>query len=217
MATSKRKKGPKAADSFAVVAARMVRWYPTLFRCRARILNHLFCTIGNGYEWRGGGLTDGDATDAERQAEFDQQAEWAVNYDREMRARFASVAEQHNLSVPPEPEPVRERPATDDEIAAVLADCDHPHKIRSEEDRIHRDLDGLANRLDSVFYPIGQFSRCMTVPDDVQPDWLAAVREAMQMVIRWDIPDQVARAQQVLADLERRFGADPGNPDWPVL
>ena len=25
--------------------------YPTLFKDRADCLNHLFCVIGNGYEW----------------------------------------------------------------------------------------------------------------------------------------------------------------------
>lgn len=32
--------------------------YPTLFKERADCLNHLFCTIGNGYHWENGELID---------------------------------------------------------------------------------------------------------------------------------------------------------------
>lgn len=32
--------------------------YPTLFKERADCLNHLFCTIGNGYHWKDGELID---------------------------------------------------------------------------------------------------------------------------------------------------------------
>ena len=32
--------------------------YPTLFKERADCLNHLFCTIGNGYEWVNGELVE---------------------------------------------------------------------------------------------------------------------------------------------------------------
>ena len=42
--------------------------YPTLFKERADCLNHLFCTIGNGYEWVNGELVgdgDNDFTDEE--------------------------------------------------------------------------------------------------------------------------------------------------------
>lgn len=35
---------------------KMFNKYPTLFKERADCLNHLFCTIGNGYEWKKGEL-----------------------------------------------------------------------------------------------------------------------------------------------------------------
>lgn len=37
---------------------RMVENYPSLFRTRFDILNHLFLVIGNGYKWRNGQLVD---------------------------------------------------------------------------------------------------------------------------------------------------------------
>ena len=34
----------------------MYNEYPTLFVDRVDALNHLFCTIGNGYDWKNGEL-----------------------------------------------------------------------------------------------------------------------------------------------------------------
>ena len=30
--------------------------YPSIFPTRATVLDHLFCTLGGGYDWRGGCL-----------------------------------------------------------------------------------------------------------------------------------------------------------------
>lgn len=45
--------------SFEATARRMADGYPTLFRTRLDILDHLFVVIGNGYRWVNGAL---DAT-----------------------------------------------------------------------------------------------------------------------------------------------------------
>lgn len=37
---------------------KMFNDYPSLFKERADCLNHLFCTIGNGYDWENGELVD---------------------------------------------------------------------------------------------------------------------------------------------------------------
>jgi hypothetical protein len=36
----------------------MMDFYPTIFFNRQKCLDHLFCTIGNGYAWRNGELVD---------------------------------------------------------------------------------------------------------------------------------------------------------------
>ena len=38
----------------------MMDFYAELFPTRKHCLNHLFCTIGNGYEWENGELVDHD-------------------------------------------------------------------------------------------------------------------------------------------------------------
>lgn len=45
--------------------------YPTLFKERADCLNHLFCTIGNGYEWINGELVSDKDVTKEKQKMFE--------------------------------------------------------------------------------------------------------------------------------------------------
>lgn len=40
----------------------MMNFYPDIFPTRKHCLNHLFCVIGNGYEWINGELVDKDGT-----------------------------------------------------------------------------------------------------------------------------------------------------------
>lgn len=49
----------KAEETLQVMAD----FYPTLFQTRQQALNHLFCTIGNGYHWENGELVDGNTRD----------------------------------------------------------------------------------------------------------------------------------------------------------
>ena len=44
----------------------MTDFYPTLFPTRKHCLNHLFCVVGNGYEWVNGELVNNDNEYAKR-------------------------------------------------------------------------------------------------------------------------------------------------------
>lgn len=39
----------------------MADFYPELFPTRKHALNHLFCVLGNGYDWINGELIDDDS------------------------------------------------------------------------------------------------------------------------------------------------------------
>jgi hypothetical protein len=54
-------------------------------------------------------------------------------------------------------------------------------------------------------YPISEYSRINTIPDDVQPEWLDLAREALSVVIRRD-PKQQATAMKIYETLHHRFG-----------
>ena len=44
----------------------MMDFYPELYSTRKHCLNHLFCSIGNGYDWRKGDLVDRDCEFSKR-------------------------------------------------------------------------------------------------------------------------------------------------------
>lgn len=62
----------------------MADFYPDIFPTRKHCLNHLFCVIGNGYEWINGELVDDDSKYKKRyklikpikKAEFEREENW---------------------------------------------------------------------------------------------------------------------------------------------
>ena len=70
----------------------MADFYPSVFPTRKHCLNHLFCTIGNGYRWVKGELVEGDdkkynryrLVKPVRKAEFEDERDWWVRYRFEL-------------------------------------------------------------------------------------------------------------------------------------
>lgn len=62
----------------------MADFYPEIFPTRKHCLDHLFCVVGNGYEWVNGELVDDDSEYEKRyilrepikKAEFKREANW---------------------------------------------------------------------------------------------------------------------------------------------
>ena len=70
----------------------MADFYPSIFPTRKHCLNHLFCTIGNGYRWVKGELVEKDdkkynryrLVKPVRKAEFEDERDWWVRYRFEL-------------------------------------------------------------------------------------------------------------------------------------
>ena len=70
----------------------MADFYPSIFPTRKHCLNHLFCTIGNGYRWVKGELVEDDdkkynryrLVKPVRKAEFEDERDWWVRYRFEL-------------------------------------------------------------------------------------------------------------------------------------
>ncbi len=74
----------------------MADFYPSIFPTRKHCLNHLFCTIGNGYRWVKGELVEDDKkcsryrlVEPVEKAEFDRERDWWARYrlEREMHEK----------------------------------------------------------------------------------------------------------------------------------
>ena len=78
----------RAEDTLQFVAD----FYPSIFPTRKHCLNHLFCTIGNGYRWVKGELVEDDdkkynryrLVKPVRKAEFEDERDWWVRYRFEL-------------------------------------------------------------------------------------------------------------------------------------
>lgn len=114
--------------------------YPDLFPDRQKCYDHLFCTIGNGYEWRRGQL---------------------VRYDEEDNPK---AEEQDYLSYPP---------------MAVQSE----ENVRKYMERMELFKDGGLPK-SPRWYPLCEYSKINNVPEDVKPDWKAAVEECKEMLMK---------------------------------
>lgn len=82
----------------------MADFYPTLFRTRKHALNHLFCTIGNGYEWLNGELVeDGEYENRYKlrkpmkKAIFKNEDHWL-----KMHQLYIGINKEKGIEIPPE-------------------------------------------------------------------------------------------------------------------
>lgn len=205
---------------FTRTIAGHARYWPTLYHCRADLLDHLFCTIGNGSNWKDGRLTDRGRRLTRREEEilFAAKQERLRQMHDDMERRFAEM----DLKLP-DGKPKRlksfrpDRIRTDAQVEKVLRDRGHRRRMRSQQIRdawaMERKMGFTLEEFwndysgSTVFYPLHEpYSAVFTVPDDVRPDWLAGIREVLEMIQRWDTPEQVEKAKLAQANLVARFG-----------
>lgn len=176
--------------------------YPTLFKERADCLNHLFCTIGNGYEWVNGELI----------------AIASCGYDVLTKEEIANLASrlvdgkayQYNkLSLRAESQ------LYEDERIAEGWYEEYKKRYPDEDvDRLKEVRQRTINKLpDDIFYkePVRKKRWCFYVnipgheridfctrfaflfnyPDNIKPDWKEAIEECKRLLIEdgFELPE----------------------------
>lgn len=203
-------------------------FYQSLFKDRGWVLDHLFCVLGNGYEWVDGCLID-PMLEGGPQAKLANAAAELAKDDAEHKAFLRSI----NY---PKASALRERltwvtdqiaKVTDPEERALLDDFYESamHCIKAWEPELVPEPEDLTRRMHTntctdVYplsdYPLGVLHE---VPDDIRQDWLDALFEALAMVL--NLPDTPPRkhddhrrkardesqrvARQIQSRLEARF------------
>lgn len=142
--------------------------YPTLFKERSDCLDQLFCTIGNGYEWINGELVDKDDHLKEKELARHLVDGKAFQHNkmslRDVAMEYARRREDKLESKPPEIKDLLRK--IDEEYFESIPDDVYHEKPRSER-----------------WYPISKrFSYLHNYPDDIKPDWLAAIEECKSML-----------------------------------
>ena len=141
--------------------------YPELFPTRQRVLNHLFCVIGNGYSWYKGEVVSDDDLFI-----------WDNKIERYIIDPDYTIDEKSDIiSTPPKTE--KENKKDMEEWRMSLAECiHHLHPEKSIEEH-YKDLERNFNK----WYPLSEeHSLIYTVPDDVTPEWKALVEECKAMM-----------------------------------
>jgi len=163
--------------------------YPTLFKERADCLNHLFCTVGNGYEWRDGELC----------YEFPASAE---EIEHLTSCLVAGKAHQYKkISLREEARLCEKK-----RIAEGWYEQFKGRYPDEDVERLKQEWAGAISRLpDDVFYIIPErarrwyfysdtpdgvcidfcedFAYLFNYPDDIKPDWKAGIEECRQLLI----------------------------------
>ena len=140
--------------------------YPSLFPQEWDALDHLFATIGNGYEWVNGELSDGDErpVDAQVQAAFERHVAQEQRHIESggLAARYAA----ERLALLHQP------------IEAQWADELDYRKCytanlpkRKDPRRSPCWLPHADGSVVKVVYPICGYARILHIPADIKPDW----------------------------------------------
>jgi hypothetical protein len=148
-----------------------IRAYPSLYACRTDVLHQWFCVNGNGMEWQGGRLVTGyherprtlDEIIAEGTGWMRERLEDPImsgtSHESQFRARMRALIAKTEMEL-------RFRYENADDLALVPWDGTIRRSPGLESDFAPRPI-----------YPLCEYACMNTVPDDVDPEYLAAVRE----------------------------------------
>jgi hypothetical protein len=180
--------------------------WPNLFGCRTDVLEHYFCTIGNGHAWENGELNEQPNYENLLHDATEQIQEW----EKRMKPFFGDKEDIYKASL------ARVRVSfLADRVAAEF-------RIKHAEDLAYikwsnfylqyKVKENIATRLRGSVYPLCEYSLMANVPDDVKPDWLAGVREMIYAVFAEQTDykhydNNIKFASECLTNLHERFGS----------
>jgi hypothetical protein len=164
--------------------------YPTLFKERADCLDHLFCAIGNGYEWVNGELIDGSCDIT--QEYVDRLSSRLVDGKAHQYCRLSLRAEAQRYE--------KERIAEGwyDEWKSRHPDVDIEKLKLVHQQIIDKLPDDVyykeSNRKKRWYFYINvpgregidfhqKYAYLFNYPDDIKPDWKDAIEECRALLI----------------------------------
>ena len=151
---------------------------PMRFKERADCLNHLFCLVGNGYQWKNGELVEIDRQYTTKEIEqlnahlIDGKAfqHNLMSWQDEIVETFISSMTK---SFDGEEIPTAIQRAMDKHIAGLREK--YPADVLHEFPR--------KERWDYSKLPyFAKYAKIVNIPDDIHDDWLAGIEECKQML-----------------------------------
>lgn len=131
--------------------------YPSLFRNKGDVYDHLFLTIGNGYEWVDGGLVE--------KSSGDDQPQWADE------SGDGPANEHPEITAMMRPGRILDARRENNQIRFVLDNFD----ALFDEPLV----------LWQPYSDACEYSRLFTMPDDVRDDWRKACNDTSLALASW--------------------------------
>lgn len=162
--------------------------YPTLFKERVDCLNHLFCVIGNGYEWINGELVEGECTPEEIQILKSRFVDGKAFQHNKLSLRAESqfyenrnIAdgwyERYQMRYPDEDIEKLKR-IRQNTINKIPDDIYYKQPVRKKRWYFYWDIPGR----ESIDF-CENYAFLFNYPDDIKPDWKEALEECRQLLI----------------------------------
>lgn len=159
----------------------MFNKFPGLFKERSDCLDHLFCTIGNGYDWKDGELVYGCYGCGYDDNSFDEASlesclvnGKAFQHNKlSLRAEAIYYAKKHKME--------RDQEEFDPEFQAMFDEADKKYFNSLPDDVYHK----RPREQRWYFYLGGYCTRhayLFNYPEDIKPDWLAGIEECKAML-----------------------------------
>lgn len=171
--------------------------WPSIHVNRFSVLHHLFCVIGNGFEWKNGELVETGSKGCK-----DVSIEEAVKRIIDDELSIKDILSYMFLGML----------SSDKDKASPFIEEEKLNIVNDERKRIINDINDLVSmsfriderqadmsypsyekypyhtvklykNYDTKFYPICEYSRLCNLPDDIKTDWLIAARDMYNFII----------------------------------
>lgn len=174
--------------------------YPSLYTNKFQVYEHLFLVIGNGYEWVNGALVSDDTKHpcTKKQA-ISKIMNWHVDYDIKesfeisdavrflKNAANADESEYKKLAEEYVKEYINGFRAENIRRTKYINQVLDVNKIIAEELHYVEDESAKEHGWKDEIYPLCEYSKIMNIPDNIKPDWKAAVKEFYNYLMTSDI------------------------------
>ena len=155
--------------------------YPTLFKDRSDCLNHLFCVIGNGYDWINGELVEGpEDYSAEEQKAFESRLKDGKAFQYNKLSLRAEAKEYYRRRLEKHPEESLNNALSrklDEEYFNSIPDDEYHKYERRKRWYFYVNIPGH-ERIDYH----KEFAYLWNYPEDIKPDWKEALEETKRLL-----------------------------------
>lgn len=170
--------------------------YPTIYPNRLAVYNHLFCVIGNGYDWEKGQLVPPRVKKIKLVPPTKEEA-ILIKLGDELKEDWEGYIEfedrihpgNHSKKFPTFLEQLKKDIKAILDVEERFDDLSIPEKEFS--------------RFPFNFYPLSKHSKMCCIPDDIREDWIQAINELVEIMKK--NPDRVVDPENWLPRIEIRI------------